>query len=115
MGVRCLGDRVRGTGVDPMVVVEPAALMAAAVALDEAALRLETAHRVHGPGIRPVPAALEEVSRLVSHTQGRIADSFDVAASSAVEQLRRAARTLRAQAGEYTAADLAHATGLTPG
>lgn len=98
-----------------MLVVEPAVLLVAAAQLDDAALRLEAAHRLHGPGLRPIPAALEEVSRLVSGTQGRIAESFDVAAAGAVEQLRRAARTLRAQAGEYAATDLAHAAGLTPG
>ncbi len=83
------------------VYVSPAALIAAAAQLDAIAEGISIARAAHSPPAHAMPAALEEVSRMVSRNQHQVADSFDVAAETGTHELRRAAELLRVQAAAY--------------
>ena len=89
-----MGDRA-------FVYVNPAALVAAAAQLDNIAGQISASRAAHSPAAHAMPAALEEVSRMVSRNQHQVADSFDLAAETGATQLRRAAEALRVQAAAY--------------
>lgn len=99
-----------GNGV--FVYVNPAALIAAAAQLDAIAEQISVARAAHSPPAHAIPAALEEVSRMVSRNQHQIADSFDVAAETGAHELRRAADALRAQAAAYAQQEIATAAAI---
>ncbi len=84
------------------VYVSPAALVAAAAQLDGIAEQINLARAAHSPPAHAMPAALEEVSQMVSRNQHQVADSFDIAADTGVRELHRAAELLRVQAAAYT-------------
>lgn len=88
-------------GNGDFVFVSPAALIAAAAQLDGIAEQISLARAAHSPVAHVMPAALEEVSRSVSRNQHQVADSFDVAAETGAQELRRAAELLRVQAAAY--------------
>lgn len=88
-------------GNGTFVYVNPAALIAAAVQLDAIAEQISVARAAHSPPAHAIPAAVEEVSRIVSGNQHQVADTFDVAAETGAHELRRAAEVLRVQAAAY--------------
>ncbi|QDQ99395.1 PE domain-containing protein [Tomitella fengzijianii] len=95
-----------------MVVVEPAAMVAAAAELDAVAEGIDAARRTHSPALHAAPAGAEEVSLAVSRNQHAVADSFDVAAATGAHELRRAAQALRLQAAAYGTSDGAAASAV---
>ncbi|WP_248499635.1 PE domain-containing protein [Tomitella gaofuii] len=100
------------SGAGGMVVVEPAAMVAAAVELDAVAEGIDAARHTHAPALHAAPAGAEEVSLTVSRNQHVVADSFDVAAAAGAAELRRAAQALRMQAAAYASSDGAAASAV---
>ncbi len=94
------------------MVVEPAAMVAAAAELDAVAEGIDAARHTHAPVLHAAPAGAEEVSLTVSRNQHVVADSFDVAAAAGAAELRRAAQALRMQAAAYASSDGAAASAV---
>lgn len=97
-----------------MVYAEPAVMVAVAAQLEGIADRMNAAQQAHSLVVHAGPAGAEEVSLTVSRNQHVVADSFDVAATTGAAQLRRAAESLRMQAGAYVSTDAATASVVAP-
>ena len=97
------------------VIVDPAALLAAAADLDAAASRLGGAMAGVDAALRPVPAGAEEVSVLAAHHFWSAAESVTAVTAACAAELHRTATALRVQAEAYRATDAGFGAALTGG
>ncbi|EOM76662.1 PE family protein [Rhodococcus rhodnii] len=97
----------------PFLQVRPEALLLAATELDALAARLDTAAATANAAIRPLPPGSEEVSLLTARYFHTTAGSFTPAVARGTAELRATAATLRQQAAQYVAQDVATGANLS--
>lgn len=85
--------------------VDPGQLMLAAGRLDGLADRLEKSLTASAPALTVPAAGRDEVSRTSATTFNAVAESFSEDSARGVEELRKIAAVLRAQAGGFTRGD----------
>ncbi|MEU0504992.1 PE family protein [Nocardia sp. NPDC005998] len=87
------------------VYFDPAAARGAAAGLDGLAQRLEDELRAAEPPLTVAPAGADEVSLRAAQSMNGVTDSYTTSAAAGVQEIRKLAAALRAQAGHYEQID----------